>query len=87
MKNQKRLINLNYSRLPKNQRIVEHTIEDIYAKHSDSYSKLQNIIFFNAHDEHIPLEDLEKHVREFKDKSHTDYRKLLALYDYLAYNV
>ncbi|MCD8731166.1 SIR2 family protein, partial [Klebsiella pneumoniae] len=75
------------ARLPKNQRIVEHTIEDIYAKHSDIDSKLQNIIFFNAHDGHISLEDLEKHVREFKDKSHTDYRKLLALYDYLAHNV
>jgi len=33
------------------------------------------------------LEDLEKHVQEFKDKSHTDYRKLLSLYDYQAYNV
>ncbi|WP_197743174.1 SIR2 family protein [Klebsiella quasipneumoniae] len=87
MKNQKRLIASNYARLPKNQRIVEHTIEDIYAKHSDIDSKLQNIIFFNAHDGHISLEDLEKHVREFKDKSHTDYRKLLALYDYLAHNV
>lgn len=86
MKNQKRLIASNYARLPKNQRIIENTIEEIYDKHSSKDSKLQNIIFFNAHDGHIPLEDLEKHVREFDDKTQTDYRKLLSLYDYLAYS-
>lgn len=86
MKNQKRLITSNYARLPKSYRVIENTIEDIYDKHSSIDSKLQGVIFFNAHDGHIPLEDLEKHIREFNDKTLTDYRKLLTLYDYLAYS-
>lgn len=85
-KNQKILLDRFYAKITASHSIVETTIEDIYDKYSETHSKMLNIIFYNAYSRNITTEDLERHVRECKDKKLTEYKKLLALYDYLVYS-
>ncbi len=84
MKNQEVLLKSSLKKIPTSHRMDEYVIEDIYSKYSLVDSKMQNIIFYNAFLGNISLISLEKHVKEFLPKNTTAYRKLLALYDYLA---
>jgi len=85
-KNQRILLDKSFVKIPKPHQIDEVTIENIYEKYSDTHSKMLNIIFYNAYKKNITTEDLERHIRECADKTLTEYKKLLALYDLLVYS-
>ena len=40
---------------------------------------------YAAYNDQIPLEELEKYLRNFNEKSTSNYRRLLCLYDLKKY--
>lgn len=81
--NQSRNLLSAYKRLPTNNKIEAHSIEEIYGKYGSSQNKINNIVFFNAYDGNLTLPSLKDYLMAFEDKKSSNYRKLLALYDLL----
>ena len=61
------------------------TIEKIMKADTISSSYKINAILWSTLENRLKLEDVEKYLREFKNKNSTDYRKLLCAYDYKKY--
>lgn len=62
-----------------------NTIEQIMKSDAISPSYKINAILWSTLENRLKLEDVEKYLREFKNKNSTDYRKLLCAYDYKKY--
>ncbi|GKV94044.1 SIR2 family protein [Pectobacterium aroidearum] len=81
-KNQIKNLNSSYRKLPDNCRVEERSIEEIFQNHGNSPTKINNIIFYNFHNDNIKASTIKDYLLSFKNKKTTDYRKLLSLYDF-----
>ncbi|ALU27452.1 SIR2 family NAD-dependent protein deacylase [Myroides odoratimimus] len=68
--------------------IKKHTsIEDVNRDSTISLSAKHTNIVFNIWNNNIPLDNLEAYLKNYPDsKKHTEYRRLISLYDYKLYN-
>jgi hypothetical protein len=60
-------------------------IEKILADDSISRSNKVNAIFWSVYHKKIADDDIESYLRNSEDRNHTNYRKLLCVYDFTMY--
>lgn len=61
-------------------------INDIYADSTIIKSRKDDVLLWNIYQENIDLDELEAHLKAFKDKE-TLYRKILCFYDLKKYDI
>lgn len=66
----------------------KHTnIDDIINDETISSSYKMNAIIYNAYNDNISLDEIEKYLRDNPSTSDTSYRKLLSVYDLKTYEI
>ena len=62
-------------------------VEDIINDTDISVSNNANAIFWSICKDKLPLDDVERYLRNYQDKTETDYRRLLCAFDIKKYGV
>lgn len=65
---------------------IHNNIQNIFDDETIINSNKIKAIAWNVFERNITLEELKNFLLNFSEKSQTDYRKLLCLYDYLKFN-
>lgn len=76
-----KLMSINKSKYKNQHTSIESILNDINIANSNK----NNAMIWSTLREQINLEELEKYLRDFNDKTSTEYRSLLATYDYQKY--
>jgi hypothetical protein len=77
---------INYlSQIKEHCHTKHNSIEQILADDIISRSNKVNAIFWSVYHNKIGNEDVGNYLRNVSDRSHTNYRKLLCVYDYKVY--
>jgi len=86
-KQQERLVNFTFNTIPPACHRNHRALSDILADHSLIAGSKDNCVYWSAIKGYITLDDMEKYLRNYPDKKHVMYKKLLCAYDYLKYQI
>jgi len=65
---------------------IHNSIEEVMNDEDITDSNKNNSIFWLTFHDHLPLNDVEKYLREFEHTSDTPYRRILCAYDLKRYD-
>ena len=68
-------------------KVVHNEISEIIGDDNITDSNKHNAILWATYNEHLPLDEVENYLREFPNKSDTQYRKILCAYDIKKYDL
>jgi len=81
MQQEKKILSINKSNDENEHTSIESILNDINIANSNK----NNAIIWSILNDNIDLEELEKYLRDFNNQKNTEYRKLLATFDYKKY--
>lgn len=82
---QERKLNNYTARIKQSQQKKYSNIGDILSSDSIALTYKTDCIIWNVSNKNIKIEDFENYLRDYKDKTTTNYRKMLCLYDMMMY--